>query len=111
MLAERYLQPGVAGQHGRLVVDGLDGDRHGDGEAAPLDLVGGGGQREVVLGGLAAVMQVEDVSQLHLEGNKQGDILDNHVLKMFCVTYLYIFIFGSYFHNFLVFILLYCIYI
>ena len=64
-----YLQPRVAGQRGRLVVDGFDGDRHGDWKAAALDLVGRGGEREAVLCGLAAVVHVHDMSQFHLRGD------------------------------------------
>lgn len=62
-----YLQPSVAGQYWRLVVDGDDGDGDGDGEAAAFQGVGCGRQREAVLQALRAVVHVVDRARLHLE--------------------------------------------
>lgn len=66
-----YLQPGVAGESGRLVVDGDDDDGDVDGEAAALQGVGRGRQREAVLQALRAVVHVVDQAHLHLDDSKQ----------------------------------------
>lgn len=66
-----YLQPGVAGQHGRLVIDGDDDDGDGDGVAAAVQAVGRSRQREAVLQALRAVVHVVDHAHLHLEDSKQ----------------------------------------
>lgn len=66
-----YLQPGVAGQYGRLVVDRDDDDGDGDRKAAAVQAVGCGRQCEAVLQALRAVVHVVDLARLHLEGSEQ----------------------------------------